>query len=77
MLILVAISALPPFTFLDKLQSSSIVVLELSSFQLQDMTKSPHIAVMLMITSEHLDHHATQEEYVDAKRNLLRFQTHG
>jgi UDP-N-acetylmuramoylalanine--D-glutamate ligase len=64
-----------PFTFLNKLQTSSIVVLELSSFQLQDMTKSPHIAVMLMITSEHLDHHATLEEYVEAKRNLLRFQT--
>jgi UDP-N-acetylmuramoylalanine--D-glutamate ligase len=65
----------PPLTFLEKLQSSSIVVLELSSFQLQDMTKSPHIGVLLMITSEHLDHHATQKEYVDAKRNLLRFQT--
>jgi len=64
-----------PLSFLDKLQSSSIVVLELSSFQLQDMTKSPHIAVMLMITSEHLDHHATLEEYVNAKRNILRFQT--
>jgi UDP-N-acetylmuramoylalanine--D-glutamate ligase len=64
-----------PLTFLDKLQPSSIVVLELSSFQLQDMTKSPHIAVMLMITSEHLDHHTTLGEYVDAKRNILRFQT--
>jgi UDP-N-acetylmuramoylalanine--D-glutamate ligase len=64
-----------PLTFLDKLESSSTVVLELSSFQLQDMTKSPHIGVLLMITSEHLDHHATQEEYVDAKRNILRFQT--
>ncbi|SRR6266568_2491475 len=64
-----------PLTFLDQLQPSSIVVLELSSFQLQDMTRSPHIGVMLMITSEHLDHHETLEEYVDAKRNLLRFQT--
>lgn len=65
----------PPLAFLDELQSSSIVVLELSSFQLQDLHKSPHIAVMLMVTSEHLDHHATNEEYVDAKRNILRFQT--
>ena len=65
----------PPLTFLDKLQHSSFVVLELSSFQLQDMTKSPYIAVMLMVTSEHLDHHETYEEYVSAKRNILRFQT--
>jgi UDP-N-acetylmuramoylalanine--D-glutamate ligase len=75
----------PPLTFLEKLQTSSIVVLELSSFQLQDLGQSPadaktmagkpHIAVMLMVTSEHLDHHATQEEYVDAKRNIFRSQT--
>lgn len=63
-----------PLTFLDKLQSDSIAILELSSFQLQDLTKSPHIGIMLMVTSEHLDHHATYDEYVDAKRNLLRFQ---
>lgn len=65
----------PPLSFLEKLQSSSIVVLELSSFQLQDMHRSPHIAVMLMVTSEHLDHHETHAEYVDAKRNLFRFQS--
>ena len=65
----------PPIAFLDQLTGQSIVVLELSSFQLQDLDKSPHIAVMLMITSEHLDYHATVEEYVDAKRNLVRHQT--
>lgn len=65
----------PPLDFLDKLTPQSWVVLELSSFQLQDMHKSPHIAVLLMITSEHLNYHKTLEEYIDAKRNLLRFQT--
>ncbi len=65
----------PPLSFIDKLQSSSWVVLELSSFQLQDLHKSPHIAVMLMVTSEHMDHHASIEEYVDAKRNILSHQT--
>jgi UDP-N-acetylmuramoylalanine--D-glutamate ligase len=65
----------PPFEFLDKLNEDSIVVLELSSFQLMDLDKSPHIAVMLMVTSEHLDWHKSIEEYIDAKRNILRFQT--
>ncbi|HVF69192.1 MAG TPA: UDP-N-acetylmuramoyl-L-alanine--D-glutamate ligase, partial [Xanthomonadales bacterium] len=65
----------PPLDFLDKLSKDSIVVLELSSFQLQDLDKSPHIAIMLMTTSEHLDHHKDISEYVDAKRNILKHQT--
>lgn len=75
----------PPLTFLDKLKKNSIVVLELSSFQLIDIGKSPsdakamegkpHIAVILMTTSEHLDWHKDVLEYVQAKRNILRFQT--
>jgi UDP-N-acetylmuramoylalanine--D-glutamate ligase len=65
----------PPLEFLDKLTKDSTVVLELSSFQLMDLDKSPHIAVMLMITSEHLDWHETTQEYINAKRNILKFQT--
>ncbi|MBI4080271.1 MAG: UDP-N-acetylmuramoyl-L-alanine--D-glutamate ligase [Candidatus Levybacteria bacterium] len=65
---------IPPFDFLDKLTKDSVVVLELSSFQLQDLTRSPHIAVLLMVTSDHLEYHADIAEYVAAKRNLLRFQ---
>jgi len=65
----------PPLDFLDKLNTHSKVILELSSFQLQDITKSPHIAVMLMTTSEHLDYHKDTKEYIDAKRNILKFQT--
>ena len=64
----------PPLDFLDKLNAQSKVVLELSSFQLQDLTKSPHIAIMLMTTSEHLDYHKDTHEYVNSKRNVLRFQ---
>lgn len=65
----------PPLTFLEDLTPSSWVVLELSSFQLMDLQRSPHIAVMLMITNEHQDYHTDITEYIDAKRNLIRFQT--
>ncbi len=65
----------PPFEFLEKLNGASWVVLELSSFQLQDLEKSPHIAVMLMVTSEHMDYHKDHREYIEAKRNILSHQT--
>jgi UDP-N-acetylmuramoylalanine--D-glutamate ligase len=64
----------PPLSFLDKLSDSSIAVLELSSFQLMRATKSPHIAVVLMVTSEHMDYHATIEEYIEAKRGIAKHQ---
>lgn len=66
-----------PFEFIDKIKPEDWVVLELSSFQLQDMHRSPHIAVVLKITPEHLDHHQSFQEYVDAKQTIVRFQSAG
>ena len=66
---------MPPLNFLDKLSDQSVVVLEMSSFQLLDLHKSPHIGVILMITSEHLDYHKDTAEYISAKRNIIKFQT--
>ena len=63
------------FGDLDKMDSESWIVLELSSFQLIDLHISPHIAVVLMTTSEHADWHKDVDEYVNSKANLVRFQT--
>jgi len=53
---------------------NAVIVLELSSFQLMTLGTSPHIGVVLQVTSEHLDWHTSVEQYRDAKANLVRWQ---
>lgn len=64
----------PPLSILDVTNDKSISVLELSSFQLMDLEKSPDIAVVLNITSDHMDWHKDQNEYIDAKKNIVKHQ---
>jgi UDP-N-acetylmuramoylalanine--D-glutamate ligase len=62
---------------LGKIAADDLVVLELSSFQLQRtpaVAWSPHVAVVTNITPNHLDWHGSFEAYVAAKLNLVRFQ---
>ena len=64
----------PYLELLPKLTKESFVVLELSSFQLIDMESSPQIAVVLNITQDHLDWHEDLDEYIDAKKNIVKHQ---
>jgi len=65
----------PAISFLSELRKEDVVVLELSSFQLADLNKSPDIAVVTNLTIDHLDYHKDQEEYHNAKFNILKYQT--
>src|SRR3989344_7457114 len=65
----------PALEILSQLKQHSIVVLELSSFQLQDLTISPQIAVVLDIFPDHMDAHKDFKEYQEAKTNITRYQT--
>jgi len=66
-----------PLSFVDQLTEKSVTVLEMSSFQLQDMKMSPNVSVMLNVTEDHLDFHADVEEYRAAKRAIFEFQNEG
>ena len=57
-----------------EMQESDYCVVELSSFQLMDMQRSPHVAVVTNLAPNHLDVHKDMDEYVEAKKNIFRFQ---
>ena len=59
------------------MQAEDFAVVELSSFQLMDMTHSSHIAVVTNLAPNHLDMHKDMDEYVDAKKNIFKFQGAG
>ncbi len=64
----------PLISVVDEMQADDLAVLELSSFQLEIMTRSVHVACVLNITPNHLDRHASMESYTAAKKRLLDFQ---
>jgi len=61
----------------DNISSDDIVVVELSSFQLISMWVSPGVAVVTNLSPNHLDIHTDMEEYIDAKRNIFKYQKPG
>jgi UDP-N-acetylmuramoylalanine--D-glutamate ligase len=64
----------PMLSVFPKLTRDTVTIVELSSFQLQDLDTSPHIAVVLEIAPDHQDYHHSMQEYVRAKSNIARHQ---
>src|SRR5512146_1955320 len=65
----------PLINHLDEMTPGDLAVLEISSFQLEQMTVSPDVAAVLNITPNHLDRHGTMEAYAAAKSRILRSQS--
>jgi UDP-N-acetylmuramoylalanine--D-glutamate ligase len=64
----------PLISAVEEMTLNDLAVMELSSFQLDIMTHSPHIGAVLNITPNHLDRHPSMEAYTNAKANIIDFQ---
>lgn len=65
---------LPMLDLIDQITPYTIIVLELSAHQLQNITISPRVSVILNLFEEHLDHFQTYDKYQKAKLNILKYQ---
>jgi UDP-N-acetylmuramoylalanine--D-glutamate ligase len=65
----------PLINYVDDMKADDVAILEISSFQLDQMTISPNVAAILNITPNHLDRHGTMEAYTAAKVRILEFQS--
>ncbi len=68
--ILVGNIGTPPFEMIDSIDNETLIVYELSSHQLEQTHISPHIAILLNLYQEHLDHYQSFEKYQEAKFNV-------
>ncbi len=64
----------PLLPLCPQMKQADLAVVELSSFQLMDMRRSPSVAVITNLAPNHLDVHKDMEEYIFAKTNIFRFQ---
>jgi UDP-N-acetylmuramoylalanine--D-glutamate ligase len=60
---------------LDDIKANDFVILELSSFQLQDLEQSPYVSVITNLGEDHLNYHKTLEEYWGSKANIVKYQS--
>jgi len=63
-----------PLELLGKIDKKSKVILELSSFELEDLKKSPHIAVITSLFPDHLNRYKDFKHYVDAKKSIFKYK---
>jgi UDP-N-acetylmuramoylalanine--D-glutamate ligase len=65
----------PLISYVDTMKPTDLAIVEISSFQLEQMTISPNVAAILNITPNHLDRHGSMQAYTAAKSRILEFQS--
>ncbi len=63
-----------PLEILSRIRKRSKIVLELSSFELEDLKKSPHIAVITTLFPDHLNRYKNFKEYINSKKTIFKYQ---
>lgn len=63
-----------PLKIIPKVKEDSIIILELSSFELENLKKSPHIAVITSLFPDHLDRYENFQTYLEAKNPIFKYQ---
>ena len=66
---------IPVFDIIDDICDDTIVILELSCHQLENIKVSPSVSIFLNLYEEHLDHYGTFQKYANAKKNIYKNQT--
>ncbi len=72
--ILVGNIGIPPFEQVINVDNETIIVYEMSSHQLENISVSPHISILLNLFQEHLDHYQSYKDYQLAKFNIAKYQ---
>lgn len=72
--ILVGNIGIPCFNAINEIDENTNIIFELSCHQLEFIKYSPHIAVILNLFPEHLDHYKNLKNYINAKLNINKFQ---
>ncbi|MEQ1849797.1 MAG: UDP-N-acetylmuramoyl-L-alanine--D-glutamate ligase [Candidatus Peribacteraceae bacterium] len=67
----------PAISYIGEATNGTIFVMEMSSYQLMDLSVSPKIAILTSFFPEHLDYHRSLKSYMDAKKHITKFQGHG
>lgn len=65
----------PLFDIIPSIENESMIVCEFSSHQLEHIKHSPHVAILLNLFEEHLDHYTSYRAYQNAKLNIAKYQT--
>ena len=68
---------IPAFDIVEQIEEDTVICFEMSSHQLEYMSVSPKVGVLMNIHEEHLDHYGVMEKYVAAKEKIYRNQKSG